>query len=279
MATETEEQKAKQHLHDMEIEAVRLVPKGANARNGFLLMKSDEPAADAPAPVDPPPAAEPAPATPPAPAVKTTEVDKSVTLREGESLEQFKEELRGGFNAATNPSNLDASRMWVQSIFDSFIIAEKFDTEQYFRFDWQRGVDGKFAFGAPLEVERKVSFEPVVAKTPAPVEPPAPATPTPAATPQPASKGAKSAKEKIAALAAALRSSLHDLVDEAMSTQTAPAVAEPVAAPAPAAKAAKPVPEQGRPNALSTSAPEPEPFQWHEGNLNDLRRSQQTGAQ
>jgi hypothetical protein len=47
--------RASTHLHDMVVSAVRLVPKGANGRNGLLICKADEAeAATPPVPVETP---------------------------------------------------------------------------------------------------------------------------------------------------------------------------------------------------------------------------------
>jgi hypothetical protein len=261
---EDDEEPTRYHLHDLNVSAVRVVPKGANARNGFMIMKADDGAA-APAPA-PEPVAPPAP-----PVVKTTTVEK-VALRDGESVGQFLEALRGAFNAKTNPSNDDANRMWCTLVFEAFLVAEKYADDTCWRYDWTRAADGAFDFGQPVQVNRKVTFEPVVAKAPEPVapEPAAPVEP-----PAPAAKGARSAKEKIAALAVAIRASLHDLVDEALAAP----VPEPE--PAPAVKAAPKPAEPGRPNSLSGSYEPPQASGWDaicDRNLNDLRRSTETGA-
>ena len=165
----TKPKPAKFHLHGMDISAVRMVKRGANGLNEPLVVKGDDSTL-------PPPAA-PAP-----PAVQM--LAKAIDLRDGETLGQFEEALRAAFRKFVNPADIPNGGMYLCAVFDGQLVAEKWNEPKTFVFDWTRSTDGEFAFGEPVEVERKVTFEPV-GKTAEPATEPPPAAAPPPAAPEP----------------------------------------------------------------------------------------------
>lgn len=150
---------AKFHLHSLKIDAVRLVPKGANGRNGWLVMKSDD------TPVENQGGAPGTGSTPPQPAPvlkRMLTVEKAVELKDGESLSQFATALSDAFYRFMNPSGASGLYVWVSAVYDDFLVAEK--DSKLFQFGWTRDDKGEFKFDGGAEVERKTVYVPVGAE-------------------------------------------------------------------------------------------------------------------
>lgn len=281
--------KAKTRLHDIDVSAVRIVPKGANARNGWLICKSADPddtdtgateATDQSA--------------------RETHVNKAVALATGESVSQFLDAIRAAFREHVNPSGNDDSSMWICDVFDIYLVADKYEDSKttYYQYTWLRNADGTFTFGDSVEVVRQVSFAPVAkgdedqndGNTVPPVAEGSTETPPETDTEPTEAEKAAEAKAKADAeaeteqarkdtqktlrrLQGVLRNHVHAIVDTILvapepEPEPAPAVAAP--APEPAVKAAPRIPQGARSNALTSQTPVTKSFEWHPGDLNTL---------
>ena len=178
-------QPAKFHLKNMVIDAVRIVSRGANGRDKWILAKTAD---EAPVEGTFPQEGTPELTGNPAPVAKVQMVvAKAITLNEGETLQDFMCGLGGAFRKHTNPADVPDKGMYLRAVFEDNLIAERWADSTMWKFDWARKGD-EFTFGDAVEVKEKVTFEVLKATSGTEVletEQPAPLPPPPIPEPVP----------------------------------------------------------------------------------------------
>jgi hypothetical protein len=191
MTTEASPKKkaATQRLTDMDVSAVRLVPRGANGRNGMLLMKADD---EKPASA---PVIAPAPVTAPEPPAPF--ISKALALADGETLEDFRSDLCCALCALLNPGEIQGRNPWLRAVYEDRVIAQQgFDPDdKLLELPYTRTGE-EFTFGEAKVVEEVTTYEPAQAEKTATEETPPAVQTTPPVAPAPAEVD-KTAQQKL----------------------------------------------------------------------------------